>query len=433
VNAPIKHTDPLRALSFARFWAMKQTPYLAQAILSMVPREVPLGTLTPLGGSQQGTLAMNDQGILLYEREALLRWTTPEAGSVLIHEVLHWIRKHGARAKAIGVKPTTRSHWQVAVDMEINDDLHAMKLPLPDGGGLHPRQEKLEEGLIAEAYYQQLLAKYPEQPRPRCTSCGGGSAAGIRIPCEPDEQGRSADGSIDLAARAQAEVEMMRAQVAQAVQAHVEQHGVGSVPLGLQRWAAEVTKPPKVPWREKLRRLAQARISFRPGSSRATYAIKARRQAGLGYGLGAPQLTARVAQKPEVVLAIDTSGSMGQAEVERAVIEAEAVLKLLGHPVRFIACDAAVHAFTEVRNARELVAALRGGGGTDFRPVFSKLQNAKPKIDVLIFITDGGGVAPATAPREYQVIWVLVGKHRCTPMTPSGGKITWGDVVDVDD
>lgn len=420
-------TDPLKALAAARFWALRAAPYLTQAILSMVPREVPLGTLSQMGGSNKGTMAMNDSGILFYEREAPLRWTTPACGAVLIHEAMHWLRKHGARRLAI--KAEHRMHWQFAVDFEINDDLHAMKLPLPDGGGLHPKQEGLAEGQLAEVYYQQLLQKHPpkEPLLSLVCGCGGGSAAGIRLDCEP-----SADAE-DPAIRAQVEVDLMRVQVAEAIKDHTQKHGIGSCPAGLQRWADDITKPAKVPWNEKLRRLARARLSFRSGGSRATYAVKARRQAGLGYGFGSPQMTARVEQKAEVVLAIDTSGSMGKEELTRALIEAHAVMQSLGHPVRFMACDADVHENKMLRTLQDLINALKGGGSTDFRPVFEQLQTTKPKPDLLIFITDGGGYAPAHPPKGINVIWVLVGKHRCKPMLPGGGSIAWGDMLEIED
>lgn len=424
------YTDPHKALAAGRFWAMQKVPYLAHAILSMVPREVPLGTLTPLGGSAKGTLAMNDQGILYFEREAPLRWSTPELGSVLIHEALHWVRKHGARR--IAINATEQTAWAIATDYEINDDLVAMRLPLPDGGGVQPARDGFKEGQLAEAYYQQLLQKQQQRQQQSCT-CGGGSAAGIKLSIEPDSNGVGADGQQDPAVRSAPAVETMRIQVAHAVKAHAQKHGRGSVPLGLERWADEQIKPPKIPWGEKLRRLARARLSFRSGGQRATYARKARRQGGLGYGAGSPQITARVEQKAEVVLAVDTSGSMGKDELDRALAESEAIMRSLGHPVRFMACDAAVHTNTVLRTRQDLLKALRGGGGTDFRPVFEAMEKAKPKPDLLIFITDGGGYAPLHPPNGYHVIWVLVGKHRCRPLLPTGGHITWGDQLEVEE
>jgi predicted metal-dependent peptidase len=413
-------SSSLKAISAARYYACQRAPYLAGAILSMVPREVPLGAI-----SKDGTLAMNDEGLLLYEAAAFTRWSTPEAGSVLVHEVLHWLRKHGARFIAVGGQH--KEHWQFAVDYEINDDLQAMKLPLPDGGGLHPRDENLPDGKLAEWYYQELLKRYPPSkppPKPAHTKCkcGGGSAAGVPLACEP---------TADPGARSDAEADVIRVQVAGAVKSHAQSHGAGSVPAGLLRWADELTKPPVVHWAQVLARVVKARVAFRRGATHSTYTKINRRQGGLGYTAGSPRLTKHVAKKANIVMAIDTSGSMGKADVERAVVEAGEVLKQIGQSARLLTCDAAVHEDRTVRTLRDIVSSIKGGGGTDFRPVFRALEKKQPTPELLIFFTDGGGYAPSEPPKGIHVIWILIGAHRCRPMLPGGGSVTYGDFIEV--
>lgn len=412
-----------QVLSAARMWAAQRTPYFTASILSLVATEVPPGTLPSpkdKDGEPLGTLAVTDSGVLLYETRAIHRWKVPELGSVLIHEVMHWLRQHNTRCKARNADGVL---WSLAADMEINDDLVRMKLPLPDGGGVTPAKFQFPDGRVAEEYYH-LLRQLPQPPPPPQIGAGGcGSCAGHKLPGEPE-------GGTPV--RSAQERAMIRVQAAEQVRAHAAK-GKGDVPLGLQRWAEETVKPPKIPWSEKLAVAARGVAANVAGATDYTYAKISRRQAGFGFGPGKPVVPAVRGSRPRIALAIDTSGSMGESEGERALSEADAILRTANSDVTFLACDCAVHTVKEVRSVSQLRALLKGGGGTSFTPVFDHIAKTPAlRPDLLVFITDGGGDAPAEAPKGYAVIWVLVGKHRCLPIGPNG-HIDWGVMIEVDE
>lgn len=432
-----------KALAAARLYAVEKAPYFAQAILAMQPHEVPNGTYSPTG-----TFAITARGVLLYEPAALERWSAQEAGAVLIHEVSHWLRDHAGRAAALSISaPEDRDRWNLACDAEINDDLIDMQLPLPDGGGIQPKTLGCPNGRTAEEYYAHLRQQGgAPKKKPGFggqESCGSG--AGGNADAEEalglgsggggkDGEGEDGDGEGSDAPPGHAAdvAEAVRQATAVAI-SDAAQRGIGKVPAGLQRWAEARTKPPHVPWTQKLARVGRAVVAHRAGASDYAYTRVARRQGGLGFGAGAPIAPALIAKTPRVAVAVDTSGSMGKAEIERAVIEAEAVMKAVGSTIEFLSCDCAVHSVVRVRTARELIAALKGGGGTSFVPVFDEVARWRQKPDVLVFITDGGGDAPARAPKGLSVIWVLVGKHRCRPYARGGGQCSWGEFIEVDD
>jgi predicted metal-dependent peptidase len=62
-----------------------------------------------------------------------------------------------------------------------------------------------------------------------------------------------------------------------------------------------------------------------------------------------------------------------------------------------------------------------GGGGTDFRPVFDRVNKDGLDPECVVYLTDGMGSFPAVAP-PYPVIWGNIYK---------GSKYPWGDVVDI--
>jgi predicted metal-dependent peptidase len=142
----------------------------------------------------------------------------------------------------------------------------------------------------------------------------------------------------------------------------------------------------------------------------------------LSFGEEAPIIPGETAYRAEVAIVVDTSASMGDERLKAVCSEAANIFTHMGGAaVSFIACDSKVHTAERVKTIEELTAGLRGGGGTDFRPVFRALEKMRPRPDVVIFATDGDGPAPTTAPENTKVIWLIVdgqppckwGEHIC--------------------
>jgi hypothetical protein len=89
------------------------------------------------------------------------RRTVEQNASLLIHEVSHLLRAHEERRKAAGIGDERR--WNTAGDCEINDDLHAEGLPLPE---IHrcPARMDCRAG-TRPGYYKQLPASPPADRR----------------------------------------------------------------------------------------------------------------------------------------------------------------------------------------------------------------------------------------------------------------------------
>lgn len=66
------------------------------------------------------------------------------------------------------------------------------------------------------------------------------------------------------------------------------------------------------------------------------------------------------------------------------------------------------------------VVAVRGRGGTDFRPVFKyAAERSAHELCLLIYATDGYGVFPEEAP-PYPVLWLITGKGVDKEKVPFG-------------
>ncbi len=423
---------PKDKLAAARLKAAQAMPYFRAAITGLVPKEAP----------GLGTFGVTKHGVMLWDPACLERWSVDETATVLVHEVSHLLRDHNGRCERIAGE---HQMWNIAGDLEINDDIVAAGMTLPGGQdeGVYPSTFNLDDGLTAEEYYREL-DKLPK--RKITVVVAGGEGSGDGEGEDGDGQGKNKDGAVGRgkcggcagnpgededevdgkSGRSDVEIERIKRTVAEAIHKEAAS-GRGTVPAGWQRWANQQLQPPKIPWRQKLARAVRGAVAYRPGAVDLHYTRPSRRQAGVGFGPGKPVLPALRAPIPKVSVIVDTSGSMGDQELLEAVSETRGVLDACGAGVTFCACDAEVHELREVRHWKDVVGLLKGGGGTNFIPAFEALEKRRPRPDVVIFVTDGCGPAPVEPP-PYKVIWVLVGPYKQMPYA-GDGEVTWGEAI----
>lgn len=122
-----------------------------------------------------------------------------------------------------------------------------------------------------------------------------------------------------------------------------------------------------------------------------------------------------------LVIAIDTSASTEQGQVQRFLNETAAILRRRTNffqriRVHLILCDDRVQddiVLTKPEEIEDYTAhfEMKGGYGTDFRPVFQyveelRAQGALPELRGLMYFTDGHGPYP-TKPTDYQTAFVF--------------------------
>lgn len=114
------------------------------------------------------------------------------------------------------------------------------------------------------------------------------------------------------------------------------------------------------------------------------------------------------APKIAVDLVIDTSGSMGSADLAAALSETRAVLRRTTATVRVLCCDAKATTARQVRSISEVE--LTGGGGTDLRVGIDAALAARPAANVIVCMTDGGTPWPAKS-LPVPLVVALIGAH----------------------
>lgn len=149
-------------LQAARLRLVKTHPYLASAAWALQPVSKP--------GLE--TLAVDMWWRLYYDPAVITRWTVEELSGVLYHEVAHLLREHPGRLKEFSPHLAN-----IAADAEINDDLLAEGIRLPDGA-ITPASIGQPDGLLAEEYYAALES----QARQSAPSKGASAQPGKQDP-----------------------------------------------------------------------------------------------------------------------------------------------------------------------------------------------------------------------------------------------------------
>lgn len=190
----------------------------------------------------------------------------------------------------------------------------------------------------------------------------------------------------------------------------------GKLPAGLERLFGDILEP-QVDWTDKIigffaRNTGAGTYNWRkPDRRLVTRDIIAPGRTGFGAG--------------DVVIAIDTSGSIGQRELDVFFGEMAGIMEDVRPTcIHLMYCDAEVHDVVEVYDPTDLHDVRQrkapGGGGTAFQPVFDKVRELDIEPDALVYLTDGYAPFPKKAP-GYPVIWG----------STSGVEYPWGEVVEV--
>lgn len=477
--AAAKPVEGLAKISAGKRVVKMKLPYFTVMLDSLALEAVP----------GLGTFGVTEHLVLIYDPGVLAEWTLRKVAFVIAHEGMHVFHKHNQRAKRIGISPNSEDAmlWNVCADAWINrillevfgwipDDAVLPKdLGLPDdanmtteeafvllrkkrqqqrqqqgggggggqgsqdgqdeangsaGGGGEPGDDSASDGQrggSGKERTDQGQGGHNEGEGPaHGKACGGwcGSGAGRKLPNEPAPD--------HPASRNPGHIERIVRQVAEQIQAEASKHA-GTVPGGLLRSAEELLKPPKIPWRTRLRTLLRSASARTMGAVDSGYFGVSRRQAGVGYGHGAPVLPKFFAPVIKVDFVVDTSGSMSQTDLGAAMREGQGILRAVGADVWFTAIDRKVHTQKRVGSIKSMLKLLKGGGGTSFIPYFESLKKRKKseRPNIVVFATDGYGHAPDYPPPGIKVIWLLIG-HSQKPDTRYG-PCKWGSFVKVED
>jgi predicted metal-dependent peptidase len=315
---------------------------------------------------------------------------------LIAHEVMHPAFLHHTRRGS-----RDKKKWNMACDYAINMILHNAGFDLPEGKYTNPAYN----GMTAEHIYTLI----PDEPDDNNGGGGDGSGGGSGGSQGNDPGG---DGGVDDSpnsqnnggSQSQQNHEEAEWKVAVAQAAHVAKQ-TGHLPGDIERMMEELFEP-VLPWRSILRRFMTEKcnddFSWKRGNRRF-----------IAQGLYLPSRLSDDAMG-EIVVCIDTSGSIGQKELTEFGSEIKGIVdEVRPSKVRVIYCDSRIAHIDEFGPDDDLQFAAHGGGGTDFRPPFKWLEENQIVPRALVYLTDGYGPFPEQEP-EFPTLW-CINNHNVTP------------------
>ncbi|MFK0012522.1 VWA-like domain-containing protein [Streptomyces sp. NPDC091027] len=363
----------------ARLHAARVRPYLATALFALHTVE----------SARVPTMAVDRHWRCYVSPGFVDRTPVEELAGVWVHEVSHLLRDHHGRgdrlARQLGLNGAgDRLRMNIAADCEINDDVFGEGLVAPEGV-VTPGLLGLDDGELMEDYVRRIgLGALP--PGLVWLDCGSGADGRER------DWDLGPDGADVLSPQEQ---DAVRFRVAQGINGRP-----GRASKGWKRWAEEAFHPPQA-WRDLLGAAVRSAVCGAGAGDDYSYGRPSRRSAGLP-GLVLPSLRRR---PPRVAVVVDTSGSVGDAELGSALLEVAAITRAVGGRrdlVSVVSCDAAAHVVHPLCQGEGIP--LVGGGGTDLRAGFAAALRARPRPDVVVVLTDGHTPWPTAAPQCRTVV-----------------------------
>jgi predicted metal-dependent peptidase len=339
---------------------------------------------------------------MYYNPKFIESLTSKELIGVLAHEVLHLALGHLWRQD-------NRDHdnWNKAADYTINGTLTESGFTLPDGCLLDHKYDDMS----AEEIYTSLQ----NQPKQDGDKNGDGNGSG-----KPDQSGQSGQKKSDpgkcggmIKPKTEADKKEIES-TWKAATAAAASMSKGKLPGNIKRQIDELLNP-SVPWHILLR-------DFVEKSAKNDYDWTRPNKRYINSGFILPSLVSE--ELPEIIIAVDTSGSIDMKALNHFSAEASNVLSAYDTTVTVIYCDTEVqHEEVFTRADMPMKMNPKGGGGTKFTPVFDHVNEKGYTPACLIYFTDMYGDFPKHEP-EYPVMWLTDSKEQTAPF----GKVVLFDM-----
>ena len=414
-NAP-KNDSVEDKLVAARTWLIIDKPFLGALVLRL-----PLVEADPKWCHTTAT----DARSFYYNRDYIKALSFEQTKFILAHEALHCALSHFARREH-----RHKRRWDLACDFAVNPLLMADGLiPAPDALFLDAYKDMTAEEIYPciqentdEEPMDQHLYDQDDKPHGSGDHEGGEGGQGEEPPDqflafrklteggghgEPDAQAGGAPQPPPLSTPERDSLDKQWQQrLASAAQQAIQAGKLGG---SMARMVDHLLQP-QLPWRMLL-----AHYMTRASRNDYSFAHPSRRE-------GTAILPGLRSQHIDLLVVLDTSGSISDDEMQEFLSEVNAIKGQVGARITLHACDEKLAAegpwiFDPWEDVK-LPGKLPGGGGTRFTPVFEWAEWQDRAPDLLVYFTDARGEFPKSEP-SYPVLWLVKGKE----------KVPWGQRI----
>ncbi len=214
----------------------------------------------------------------------------------------------------------------------------------------------------------------------------------------------------------EAEKQAIRDEIKEAVLAAAQTAGAGNLPAGVKRIIQELTEP-KMNWRELLRMQLESTIK-----SDYTWMRASRK----GWHMDAVMPGMNLDPMIDIAVAIDTSGSIGEAMLRDFLSEIQGIMDSFpAYKIHVFCFDTDVHnpaVYTSDNLDSITEYEPGGGGGTDFDAIYNYLKAEEIEPKRLVVFTDGYPFGSWGDEQYTDTVWIL---HGTTSIVPPWGQFAY--------
>lgn len=374
----------------AKIWLITNRPWFGQLSCYVEPVE----------NNNIPTAAIDLLGNLYYNTKFMEELSDSEIRGIICHEIMHLAFKHLER-----MDERDPLIWNMACDLKVNEEVKNMPNTALPGGALSPgfsgswahgnvKISKINEKTAEQIYYE-LKKQAPKVPKYDCDLIVAGDQK------DDDGNGNDKKGCKKIS---KADVTVLGRAWQGRVYSATET-AKGDTPAGVLREMWEMQNS-ELPWHNILK-ARYRKLGFKRSWKKPN---KRYYQQGFYYA-------GRIKSEGiKMVAAIDTSGSMMREDLNKAVSELYGITKAFPFLDLWVTdCDAQIYQAKKYKKEEISRLILKGGGGTDFRPVFKWIEkDLNNQIDSLVFFTDLYGDFPTKKP-PYSTFWVTETREHDIP------------------
>jgi predicted metal-dependent peptidase len=371
----------------ARILAQSRWPYVSTLLYSLKfvesnPQEIP-------------TMAVDKGWRLYYSADFVLSESAEALATVLLHECMHCMLEHMHRFEALPIARKNNNIWNYAGDCAINqvlDDSHMTWTKVTPVRYASIEHQGVDRSMSTEAAYHVMVAYQSEHQDDESHSDCGSVAGGARRQYELDPADSQAPASSTDSQ------ENVLDSVSSAILKAVENGE--DMPEALTRVARDRLEP-TLDWKKLLAFNLRNAISNVAGRRDYTYSRPSRRQGAINAGGTNFILPAmRQPQPPCVAIVLDTSGSIGNDTLDIYLSEIRGIFMAVGvsSGIWVLPCDSKVHEVEKIRSFDLTKLRIKGGGGTDMSVGITEALRIRPRVNIVVTLTDGATPWPEKKP-----------------------------------
>jgi predicted metal-dependent peptidase len=344
--------------------------------------------------------AATDGRRLYYNSEFVNKMPLKQVEFLVGHEVLHVVYDHMGRRDSRDPKL-----WNIADDYCVNADLEEQRIG-----------ERIPIGLYNSKYRGQSAEEVYDDLYKNADKLDIDSLLKQMLDEHLDDEGEGEDGEDEgnqgnrpkLSA---SERQAIRDEIKDAVLQAAQAAGAGNIPGGVKRLIKDLTEP-RISWQELIQQQIQSTIK-----QDYTFGRMNRK----GWGMDAILPGMKPGEQIDVVIGIDTSGSIGAAELKIFFSEIKGIMEAYSeYKITVLGWDTEIGGVGEFTsdNLEDITSFdPKGGGGTDPHCVWNYLieQGIEPKK--LIMFTDYCfyGWNPSEVESYCDTVWIIKGNASAEP------------------